>query len=481
MHTRMRTTKKYITLFAAAATLLLYGCKKWDDHNRTDAAVNVSLLEEINSRTELSIFSQLLVKSGLDKELSNSKTYTVWAPLNNALKDLDQAIINDTARLKQFLKNHIAFESYYTRMAQLPLRVSMMNGKRISFEKNKFDEATISEADRYVKNGVLHVVDKYILPLPSIWEFVNTSRTTYKQNDFLINYTNKVQDLTNAVIDSINSQTGQPVYKPGTDSVIRNVFNDGVYDLTNENKMYTYVVLNNTLFDDEQLKLAPFFKTPNSDTTYNLSAYYAIKDMAIEITGYPAATPDPLIFTSKFNVRDTIVKSAIVETRKCSNGVVYIVNAVQYSMKEKIPSIILQGEIPFGFSESKRSSTFYRLRTDSSGRQFNDIVMANHGVSGFNIAYRSQNTFSTTYKVYWVAVNDFQPTTFQQRLAIGNSASATFPYVTVPLNNYKEVLLGEYPMSSYGTLFMFLTSALSTANGVNSLSLDYIRLEPKNL
>jgi hypothetical protein len=475
----MCTVKKYISLVAAATTLLLCGCKKWDDHNEKEAALHINLLEEINNRPDLSTFSEMLIKTGLDQELAGSKTYTVWAPTNDALQNLDQAIVNDTAQLKAFLKNHIAGQSYYTRMAQPVVRAQMLNGKRITFENNKFDEATITEADRYVKNGVLHVIDKYIKPLPSIWEFVGSTTSLYRQNNFVKNYIRKVFDPVNAVIEGINPRTGEPVYRPGTDSVEQNIFNVTAYDLKNEDSLYTYVVLQDPVFAAEIKKFQPYFKTGSADSTNTFSAWNTVRDLAGKITAYPTSTPNQVIFTSKFNVTDTIPKTAIVETRKCSNGIVYIVSSIRYAMREKFPPVILQGEFPFGFSENKRSNTYYRVRTDTAtGTQFNDIVMINHGVSEYKITYRLPVALSTTYKVSWVAINDFQTTTFQQRLAMGTAASTTFNYITVPLNSNKEVSLGEYPVEKVGELLLYLTSAKSTTNGQNSLTLDYIKLEP---
>jgi hypothetical protein len=481
MHTRMDTIKKYSSLFIACTILLLAGCKKWDDHNEADASLQVNLIEEINSRPDLSRFSELLAQTGLDQELSATKMYTVWAPTNDALQQLDPAIVNDDNKLKAFLKNHMASQSYYTHTAKQVVRVLMLSGKRIPFGAGQFDAATITEADRYVKNGVLHVVDKPVPPLPSIWEFLNSTTATYQQNKFIAGYNYKVRDLTNAIIDSINAQTGEPVYRPGTDSVTRNRYNDAVYDLKNEDSLYTYILLDDALFGAEVIKLSKFFKTGTADSTYNLSAIWMSKDLTTVISAYPSTTPDMLVQQSRFNVKDTIYKNAITATHKCSNGIVYVVKSIAYAMKEKFPSIILQGEFPRDFMADRRSNTYYRLRTDPSGKQFNDIVMFNHGLANYYVNYRVLSTPSNKYKVYWVAVNDFQATTFQQKLSVGSITAPSFGYVTVPLNNYQEVYLGEFTAANFGVLDLYLTGANSTANGVNSLTLDYIRLEPQNL
>ena len=59
--------------------------KKWDDHNQvTDTNINSNLAQLIGKTSGLAKFSDMLVKTGYDKIISSSKTYTVWAPTNDA-------------------------------------------------------------------------------------------------------------------------------------------------------------------------------------------------------------------------------------------------------------------------------------------------------------------------------------------------------------------------------------------------------------
>src|SRR5438128_3823564 len=155
----LKTTFLWVGLFA----LCFLGCKKWEDHNKIENQdLTKTLADEISQNTNLSKFYEYMKKTGLDKELASSKTYTVWAPVNDALQSLDPAIVADTSRLRQFVANHISYQTYFTRDAQSPLRVPMLNGKRVTFTNTKFDDATITIADKYVSNGVLQVIDKFV-------------------------------------------------------------------------------------------------------------------------------------------------------------------------------------------------------------------------------------------------------------------------------------------------------------------------------
>src|SRR5579883_2027541 len=99
--------KQSIFLYTAMVVVIFSACsKKWDDHNAiTDSAVANNLFQVISKTPNLTKFTNLLVKSGFDKVLANSKTFTVWAPNDQALQSLDPSIINDTAQLKLFVAN----------------------------------------------------------------------------------------------------------------------------------------------------------------------------------------------------------------------------------------------------------------------------------------------------------------------------------------------------------------------------------------
>jgi len=468
------------------------GCKKWEDHTAVNNPdLNMNLLEVIRQRTDLSKFYEYLQKTGLDKELSSSKTYTVWAPRNDALQTIDPAVVADSARLRQLMANHVSYQSYFTRNAGASTRVIMLNGKLVSFLSNKFDDANIIEADKYVGNGVLHIIDKVAPVYANAWELVNTTKTSFRQHAFIASLTRNVFDPAHAIVDRINAQTGQPIYRPGTDSVLRNRFNTDVYDLQNEEKQYTYFILNDAAFDSEVNKLIPYYQTSTTDSTRNLASAAVAKDLIVE--GVYTINQLPASLTSKFGVTIPIDKSKIVETRRMSNGIAYVMSGINFSARDKLPDIIIQGEkymsfyTPAGIPATPRqnnvSAVFTRARVNPvTGQPFTDMFVFNHGISGLNVQYQALNVPTVNYKVYWVAVNDtlivdrgnrVNPDTFRQRLAMGSRTATNFPLKDVTPNVFTEVYVGDYKQTAFGTLDIFLT-----ANGTTSLTLDYIRLVP---
>jgi hypothetical protein len=412
--------------------------------------------------------------------MGSSKNYTVWAPTNDALNSLPQDVINDTAKLKFWLLNHIAGQLYFTRMATDSIRVPMLNGKRIYFFNKKFDDAAIQQADIYVKNGALHIIDKAIAPLPSIWEYIESTKTTYAQNGYIASLIYMMQDPSLAELDSINPVTGEPVYKPNTGIVKINTFCTKVYDVRNEDSLYTYIVLANAAYLTEADKQKVFFKSPNAMFTSSNANWNVAKDLAIKGLYAPGDLPPTLL--SKFNVHIPVSKAAIIETRKASNGIIYVVNAAAAPLEEKIPVVIVQSDNPVAFKSTEdkyMTKFFHRQRTSPlTGQSFNDIY-CNLGTStagaNFYVDYVTSGLYTAKYKVYWVALNDKSisgqgddpygtDSTLQQILQISQDTaynySADFTaQAKVKPYDYTEVLLGEYTNESYNWQLSFPLSA----------------------
>ncbi len=444
---------KSLFIIAAGAILLMPACKKWEDHNRlSDEGLSVTLAERISRETDLSRFAELLVKSGYADIVTASKNFTVYAPTNAALSSLPSSIENDTAALKKFVGNHIAVQAYYTGSTTGTLRVPMINGKYHDITAATVKGVTISGKDILARNGVLQIINEMLPVSNNIWEFVTT--------DARMPSLEKV-----ALADSLAAQ-----------------FLGRVHNLRNESKKYTLFVLKDAAWQSEVNKLKPYYITGTSDSTANLAGWAVLKDLALD-TFYstPAAIPDTVL--SKFNVKVGIDKSAIAATIHTSNGVVYVMDKLEVSLRNKFKDIIIEAENYNSASANRLANTYFRDRVDSAtGKIFRDVLVYNHGVAQFNLRYRLTEIPSIKYRVYWMALHDNingMTTTFTQKIGIDSFNSPAPAYVTVPLNRYAEQLAGEFTLTKYRPVFnLFLTAANSTTATANPLVCNYIRLEP---
>lgn len=490
----MRFKKEYL-LMAVFFTVIISGCKKWEDHIAADDAdLTKDLYTVIINDPNLSMFANLANKAGLDSLLKSSKTYTIWAPSNNALATLDPSISTDMNRLRSFILNHISNQLYFTRDAQTSMRIGMLSGKYNNFLGNKFEDATITSADKFVKNGVLHIIDKNILVLPNLWDYINSTAAQYTQNSFIAGLNFSTFDPSLATIDSISSSTGLPVYHTGSGIVIKNTFNERVFDTRREDKQYTYFIIANAGFTLKADSLKPYFSTGNLARTDSLDKWNIVKDLIVDAL-YPSIASLPAVLFSKSGIAIPINSSLIIDTKKVSNGVVYVLSLSGITTVSKFQQNIIQGESPSGFFSDKTSNTNYRVRPNPvTNQNYTDILVSGHGVTGYYSYYRLNEMPSMKYNVYAFAVNDFQTANVFQSIGVGLfTAPSTYVAVTtvpallsyaVPLSTavgaYNEVLLGTFTSTSFGTLELRLTSGGTTLGsaGTAPIVLDYLRIVP---
>ncbi|MDB5193455.1 MAG: fasciclin protein [Segetibacter sp.] len=472
-----------ILLVAIVGGLIFPGCKKWDDHNAlTDPMAGKDLFSQISENPNLSTFAGLLAKSGFDQVIASSKTFTVFAPTNAALASLDPAVAADSGRLRMFVSNHITNQIFSTTQSATQLRLQMLSGKYNNFQGKLFEDGTITEADKYAKNGVLHIVDKMVPALPNAWELLEANPLAPRmQRDYMLSLFQNVFDPTRAVQIGVNPSTGDPVYQAGTDSIRTNLFWRNVHDLRNESKQYTVFLLTDAAWTTEVNNYKPFFVTGTTDSTTNLARWEVVKDFAVEGVFLPGNIPDTIL--SKFNVKVGIEKSAIIQSIKTSNGIVHIMNKVSVRPKDKFQQYIIEAEIYRTTSADRRGNTYFRDRFNPvTGKNFRDVLVYNHGLALFNLNYRLTNVPALKFKAYWVALHDninSSTATFTQKLGIGTPTSPLLPYITVTLNNYNEVYLGEFTLTTYNRILdIYLTAANSTSATANPIVCDYIRLEP---
>jgi len=383
-----------------AFSISITACKKWEDHNNiNNQDLTINLQQALAADENLSTFNGFITKTGLDTVLRASKNYTVWAPTNSALQNLDPAIVNDLAKLTDFVKNHIAGRAWFTRDADTATRVSMLTGKYNVFQNKKFDEATITNADHYVSNGVLHIIDKPVPVLPNMWEYINSTAGTYQQNAFVVTLNYYSFDPSLAIVDSINLVTGKPVYRPGTGYVAKNSFNDRTYDVKQEDKLYTYFIITDNNFNVEADSLKLYFKTPSLTYTDTLSKWNTVKDLIVEGL-YPAGNL-PAYVLSKNGTQVPIDPSAIIATKKLSNGMAYIMSKVDVPTANKFRPFFIQGETPSGFLSDKSGNISYRVKYDTTTkRTYRDIMISGHGVTGYYAYYRLSDYPAMKYQVY---------------------------------------------------------------------------------
>ena len=444
-------------IFIYAIILIFFGAcsDPWDDRYQTGNDSDKALVQLLENDPELTDFAELLRTSGVAAEITGNKSYTIWAPTNTALQALPASIRNNSEALKSFVRNHIGFLESFSSEATEPLRIKMLNGKTNTFDGNSFQSSNASvnltTKDILAKNGVMHKVNGILEPKENIWEIIQ-QESSNATNSYILNMLD-INPITN---------------------VSTNFFQTEIVDLSNEDSIYTYIMLTDAAFENFKEELKVYYKDTLPEGEI-LKAYTlgVAKDLALKGAQYDEL---PSMLLSVDSVEVYFDQANVVEQINASNGVIYVMDKFDFKLSDKIPNIIIEGE-DFDEVSGSRDRVSIRPRSWASGGR--DVIVRGHGTASFHLTYHVPNANSVKYNVYWRAVNDdYIPRDNEQRIAINEVTNGTFGYQWVVRNTFEEVFVGEYEVDSYGNLKLLLTSASVTNNDWNTMVLDYIRLEP---
>jgi uncharacterized surface protein with fasciclin (FAS1) repeats len=133
-----------------------------------------SVMDIAAAMPELSTWVQAVRAAGLEKSLSGPGSFTVFAPSDVAFSSLLPGALEDLLkpenkqRLLDILNVHLARRSFGSSQLAGKKSVESMGRKllRISSEGHslRVADALIAKADLSATNGVVHIIDKVIMP-----------------------------------------------------------------------------------------------------------------------------------------------------------------------------------------------------------------------------------------------------------------------------------------------------------------------------
>ena len=145
-----------------------------------NAESNPSIYEIASELDDFSILVAAVDKAGLDEVLKDSGSYTVFAPTNDAflelLKDLGLSAdeLLESPALSEILLTHVLSDKVLKsdlESARRVFRAEAVSSERLMFKRlggrdDRFfvNRAQIVGFDVMASNGVIHVIDKVILP-----------------------------------------------------------------------------------------------------------------------------------------------------------------------------------------------------------------------------------------------------------------------------------------------------------------------------
>lgn len=199
----MIMNSKYKYGVGAALLLLLgTGCTDtWEQHYRQEAAGGNTLWEEISSRSELSHFAKVIDACDYDVVLNGSQTYSVFAPTNDALSEVEADSLiasytlqknqgvktNDNRVITQFVHNHIAL--YRKSVSSMTNdSITMMNGKYQVLTQTTLGGKAFDVYNELHSNGVLYTLNAQIDYFPNVFEYLGLDSELDSVYNFINSY-----------------------------------------------------------------------------------------------------------------------------------------------------------------------------------------------------------------------------------------------------------------------------------------------------
>lgn len=238
----MKTLNRKIRYFLIAIAMVgvLASCSKDDDNEPTAQSKNI--VETASSDNQFSILVSALQKADLVSALQGPGPFTVFAPTNDAFNELFSQLgvtgIEELSAetLTPILLNHVVSGSVKAAdittgyATTLNTTAPGNNAVKIYISKGSsvmVDGSKVTTADVIASNGVIHVIDKVILPATVVNHAINNP-----------NFSILVEAVVKAgLVDALNAAGPFTVFAP-TNDAFNALFNtlgvSGISDLTAE-------------------------------------------------------------------------------------------------------------------------------------------------------------------------------------------------------------------------------------------------------
>lgn len=410
---------KIILLTFIVGLLGLTSCNEYSDawnahyNEQLGEKSDLNLYQMIKSKDQLSKFAQMLEISGYDSILSKPQTYTVWAPDNAALANVD---LSDTLSVKNIVMNHISRFSIPTSGLQ-SRTIFLLDKKFVNFKRdvNGFTFGNIPLVDGLYNlaaaNGIVHGIAGYVPYMTNLWEFIGYAEGLDSLRTFLNSQSSYEFDA-KASVEIGTNEFGQAIY----DSVINfsNPILDKIGHMYVEDSVYSALLPNNNAWTDAYYKVMNNYKTLLADGGAPKQRYYSqialIENLVFRKLITDPTSNDSLISTTGnlFKTPGYLFDNTVKHT--LSNGIAYITDSLRFKAEESWQRpIILEAEN----SSFGRSYAFANLYVRSSlGSEFEGTIsgskyllvqptsVSNTSMSA--VSFPVPNTLSGKYNIYCV-------------------------------------------------------------------------------
>lgn len=148
---------------AAAVLYAVVGC--------ATTPVPVTIADAAARTPQLSILTKLLADAGLTDTLRGAGPFTVFAPNDEAFKAVPAKTMTELAANKALLTSVLTYHVLAGKVGSVDVKngnLKTLQGANVAVAKAgsfvTVEDAVVTEADVVATNGVIHIIDKVLMP-----------------------------------------------------------------------------------------------------------------------------------------------------------------------------------------------------------------------------------------------------------------------------------------------------------------------------
>jgi uncharacterized surface protein with fasciclin (FAS1) repeats len=458
---------------------------EWEGYYRdSPERIDDNVLKLIGQNDNYSRFHDALVEYGFEKMLSENQYFTLFVPINAAFEGLPEYSASDWRKIIGF---HIVFTKLFSYdFSDRDLLTTI--GKYLNMNDTGSNGTTISgsainpeQVDQYCQNGVIHEIDRLLIPKPNLYEYIMSLDDSYSilkgflnsMNERYIDYEKSerigVDDNGNAIYDTVWRE--------------ENYFLDHIAGLNNEDEAYTGFLPGDESVNQALKAVSGYFGDIEKldEETYSQLLFITFSGSFVAKSYSFETFPDTVLsVTGK-----TVAKSQLnvsEENMALSNGIVHLLGSMVIPQGYFLLPIVIECDR----KENRTvSNTVYPIEELGDTRASNgSYVRYGCQFVGDYIEFRVNMVLKTTYWVVWTGPKQ-GPSHYQ--ISVFDESTGNFVNIGPPVNNWTKgwfnlVVSGSYTFDAFGTKRVRITIVdEAPLVGQNSIFVDYIKLIPDEI
>ena len=442
-----------------------------------------NVLTLIGENENYSRFYNALLEYDFEDLLSKNQYFTVFVPPNAAFEGLPEYSRDQWTKIIGF---HILYANLYSQdFKDLDLLTFM--GKYLNMRIKGENDYTLSEStinmnhvDNYCQNGVIHEIDKLLIPKPNVYEYILALDSSYSiLQDFLLSMDTRYIDYEKSVRIGVNDN-GDPIY----DTVWKteNYYLDNIAGLDKEDEAYTGFIPSNDDVNEALNSIAGYFGDINEmdQETYNQLLFIAFSGSFMSGAVRYENLPDTIVSVTGKSLEKSILSFHEVDL-EMSNGIIHMLDGMTIPKSFFLVPVVIECDKKENRSVS---NTIYPVTQLSDSRATNgSYVWYGCQFVGDYLEFTVDMVLKTTYWFTWTGPKQ-GPAYYQ--LFIKDDITGEFINVGDPVNNWtktpwKPVVSGTYTFNEFGTKTIRFVIVQEYIVGSNSIYVDYIKLTPDEI